>query len=171
MNYRSVFYVLGKIMNILGLLMLLPLFVSVYYNLQGFQEADYISFVIPIALLLFLGQLFKSFKTQSVKIYAREGLVICGLGWILVSLFGSLPFIISGAIPIFVIAFFWILCCFFWCFFIANSTMNGWVCDIISLSMKKINNNFSKISFAPLWKKLTTLGMSKNFCSWFKSPN
>ncbi len=106
MNYRSVFYVLGKIMNILGLLMLLPLFVSVYYNLQGFQEADYISFVIPIALLLFLGQLLKLFKPQSVKIYAREGLVICGLGWILVSLFGSLPFIISGAIPNFVNAFF-----------------------------------------------------------------
>ena len=106
MNYRSVFYVLGKIMNILGLLMLLPLFVSVYYNLQGFQEADYISFIIPVALLLFLGQLLKFFKPQSVKIYAREGLVICGLGWILVSLFGSLPFIISGAIPNFVNAFF-----------------------------------------------------------------
>lgn len=106
MNYRSVFYVLGKIMNILGLLMLLPLFVSVYYNLQGFQEADYTSFVIPVALLLFLGQLLKLFKPQSVKIYAREGLVICGLGWILVSLFGSLPFIISGAIPDFVDAFF-----------------------------------------------------------------
>ena len=41
MNYRSVFYVLGKIMNILGLLMLLPLFVSVYYNLQGFQEVAF----------------------------------------------------------------------------------------------------------------------------------
>lgn len=27
--------------------------------------------------------------------------------------------------------------------------------------MKKINNNYSKISFAPLWKKLTILGMSK----------
>ena len=38
MNYRSVFYVLGKIMNILALLMLLPLFVSFYYNMQGFKE-------------------------------------------------------------------------------------------------------------------------------------
>ena len=51
MNYRSVFYVLGKIMNILALLMLLPLFVSFYYNMQGFKEAKYISFIIPIALL------------------------------------------------------------------------------------------------------------------------
>ncbi len=72
MNYRSVFYVLGKIMNILGLLMLLPLFVSVYYNLQGFQEADYISFVIPIALLLFLGQILKLFKPDFTLKEAKE---------------------------------------------------------------------------------------------------
>mgnify|MGYP003187181479 CR=1 FL=1 len=87
MNYRSVFYVLGKIMNILALLMLLPLFVSFYYNMQGFKEAKYISFIIPIALLFLLGMILKCFKPSSVKIYAREGLVICGVGWILVSLF------------------------------------------------------------------------------------
>ena len=57
MNYRSVFYVLGKIMNILALLMLLPLFVSFYYNMQGFKEAEYISFIIPIALLFLLGMI------------------------------------------------------------------------------------------------------------------
>lgn len=45
-------------------------------------------------------------KPSCVKIYAREGLVICGIGWILVSLFGSLPFIISGTIPNFIDAFF-----------------------------------------------------------------
>lgn len=106
MNYRSVFYVLGKIMNILALLMLLPLFVSFYYNMQGFKEAKYISFIIPTALLFLLGMILKCFKPSSVKIYAREGLVICGVGWILVSLFGSLPFIISGTIPNFVNAFF-----------------------------------------------------------------
>ena len=106
MNYRSVFYVLGKIMNILALLMLLPLFVSFYYNMQGFKEAEYISFIIPIALLFLLGMILKCFKPSSVKIYAREGLVICGVGWILVSLFGSLPFIISGTISNFVNAFF-----------------------------------------------------------------
>ena len=106
MNYRSVFYVLGKIMNILALLMLLPLFVSFYYNMQGFKEAKYISFIIPIASLFLLGMILKCFKPSSVKIYAREGLVICGVGWILVSLFGSLPFIISGIIPNFVNAFF-----------------------------------------------------------------
>lgn len=106
MNYRSVFYVLGKIMNILGLLMLLPLFVSFYYNLQGFVEAEYSSFIIPIVLLVCLGMVLKLAKPSTVKIYAREGLVICGVGWILVSLFGSLPFIISGTIPNFIDAFF-----------------------------------------------------------------
>ena len=67
MNYRSVFYVLGKIMNILALLMLLPLFVSFYYNMQGFKEAKYISFIIPIALLFLLGMILKCFKPSSVK--------------------------------------------------------------------------------------------------------
>ena len=62
MNYRSVFYVLGKIMNILALLMLLPLFVSFYYNMQGFKEAKYISFIIPIVLLFLLGMILKCFN-------------------------------------------------------------------------------------------------------------
>lgn len=106
MNYRSVFYVLGKIMNILGLVMLLPLFVSFYYNLQGFEEAKYSSFIIPIILSICLGQLLKLAKPSSIKIYAREGLVICGIGWILVSLLGAVPFIISNTIPNFIDAFF-----------------------------------------------------------------
>ena len=39
-------------------------------------------------------------------IYAREGLVIVALAWVLMSVFGALPFIISGDIPFFVDAFF-----------------------------------------------------------------
>lgn len=107
MNYKSVFYVLGKIMNILGVLMILPLLVAFYYSLNGFEEAPYSSFIIPIAALIAIGMLLKKlFKPKTIKIYAREGLVICGIGWILVSVFGAVPFIISGAIPSFIDAFF-----------------------------------------------------------------
>ena len=45
-------------------------------------------------------------KPQTRKIYAREGFVIVSLSWILMSLFGALPFVISGAIPSFVDALF-----------------------------------------------------------------
>lgn len=106
MNYKSVLYVIGRIFIILGLLMLLPLFVCVYYNLNGFDEASYISFIVPIILLVATGIILKLFKPKQIRIYAREGFVICGLSWILISLFGALPFVISGSIPSFIDAFF-----------------------------------------------------------------
>ncbi|MGD9560066.1 MAG: TrkH family potassium uptake protein [Oscillospiraceae bacterium] len=38
--------------------------------------------------------------------YAREGFVVAGLGWLMVSLLGALPFVISGEIPNYFDAFF-----------------------------------------------------------------
>ena len=38
--------------------------------------------------------------------YAKEGFVIVGLSWILIALFGALPFVISGEIPNYIDAFF-----------------------------------------------------------------
>ena len=106
MNYKSVFYILGRIFLVLGLLMLLPLSVDVYYNLNGFEEAPYRSFLIPIALLFIFGGLLQLCKPKKLNIYAKDGFVICGLAWILISIFGALPFVISGCIPSFIDAFF-----------------------------------------------------------------
>lgn len=106
MNYRSVVYVLGKILVILGALMVLPLLVAVYYNLNGAEEAPYISFLIPIALSLTVGFALSAKKPKKISIFAKEGFVICGVGWVVASLIGALPFVISGAIPSFIDAFF-----------------------------------------------------------------
>lgn len=101
MNYRAVFYVLGKIFIIVGALMLLPITVSLYYS-----ENQTVSFLVPAALLLFLGILLVAKKPKNTGIYTKEGLVICGLSWILMSAFGALPFLISGAVPHYFDAFF-----------------------------------------------------------------
>ena len=106
MNYRSVIYVLGKILIILGALMTLPLLVGVYYNLNGATEAPYHSFLIPIAISLASGFLLSVKKPKKVSIFAKEGFVICGIGWLLASVIGAMPFVISGAIPSFIDAFF-----------------------------------------------------------------
>ncbi len=50
MNYRAVMYVLGKIFMVIGTVILLPISVSVYYS-----ERLTLSFLIPSALLLFIG--------------------------------------------------------------------------------------------------------------------
>jgi trk system potassium uptake protein TrkH len=38
-------------------------------------------------------------KAITNDIYARDGFAIVALGWLLVSIFGALPFLISGAVP------------------------------------------------------------------------
>lgn len=106
MNYKAVSYFLGKIFIIVAMLLCLPLSVALYYSLQGFKESSYLSFIVPIALLLVLGFIMTFKKPKNLEIYTKEGFVICGLGWITMSLFGALPFVISDCIPSFIDAFF-----------------------------------------------------------------
>lgn len=106
MNFRAVSYYLGKILLILGALMLLPLVVMVYYSLNGFAEASVQSFLIPIAIIVAMGALLTFKKPKNFNIFAKEGFAICGLAWIIMSLLGALPFVISSAIPNYIDAVF-----------------------------------------------------------------
>jgi trk system potassium uptake protein TrkH len=81
--------------------MLLPLGVSAIYG-----DGQTAAFLLPIGLLLLFGLIMARKKPADATIYAREGFVIVSGAWIAVSLFGALPFIISGAIPNFIDALF-----------------------------------------------------------------
>lgn len=100
MNYRMVLYVLGRILGVEAALMLLPLICSVIYG-EGI-----LPFVIPIAILLLLFFAFSFKLPKDSTMRARDGFVCVGLSWIVMSVFGCLPFIISGYIPSVVDAFF-----------------------------------------------------------------
>lgn len=100
MNYRYIANLLGKILLIGGALMLIPTLISVFAldnALTGFVIAE-------VALLAFGGML-SLIKTKG-SLYSREGFVIVVLSWVLMSVFGALPFVISGYIPNFFSAFF-----------------------------------------------------------------
>lgn len=102
MNYRMVTFVLGRIFLIEAVLMLCPMLCSALYGEWGIVLA----FWWPVLLLAVLGLLL-SFRTpRNTTIYARDGLVIVALVWVLMSIFGALPFVISGEIPSFFDAFF-----------------------------------------------------------------
>ena len=103
MNFAVIRNLLGKIMILVGLLMILPLSISIIY-LEGIRNI--LAFLIPICTMIVLGLIFNIKKPTENKILPREGLVIVGLSWLLLSLFGSIPFIISKEIPHFVDAFF-----------------------------------------------------------------
>lgn len=101
MNYKMVFHTIGQILKVEAALLVLPLIVNFIY-----REPNFLAFILPIGLLLGVGILLTIKKPQKTTIYAREGFVIVGLSWIIMSLFGALPFIISREIPNFFDAFF-----------------------------------------------------------------
>lgn len=102
MNYKMIFNTLGKTMIALSIMLLLPAIVSVIY-----LESCLWSFLISAGIVFVVGiTLFLTFKPKNHLIYAKEGFAIVSLVWIMFSLFGCLPFVISGEIPSFFDAFF-----------------------------------------------------------------
>ena len=92
--------ILGMVLLILAALMLLPLIAGLCYG------ENVLSFIITIALTAAVGGIFMCFKPKTRDIYAREGFTAVGLSWILMSLLGALPFVISGDIPHYINALF-----------------------------------------------------------------
>lgn len=93
MNYSMLFYLLGWILNFEALFMLLPTITAIFYG-----ESEGFSFLISIGLCLLIGLLATHKKPKKKTIYAREGYVIVALSWIILSFFGSLPFVFSGLV-------------------------------------------------------------------------
>ncbi len=102
MNYKAVLSTLGKTLTILAILMLLPLAVCLYFK----EYAYIISFITPISIALAIGVPLSIIKVDKGAIYQKEGFVVVALVWIIISLIGCLPFVISGLIPNFIDAFF-----------------------------------------------------------------
>ena len=103
MNYGIIRKIIGKMLFLLAALMVLPLIVSLIYQ-EGL--IFYLSYLIPIAVLLVIGVLLNIKKIKTSKMLIREGMIIVGLSWLIMSLFGCIPFIINGDIPNFFDAFF-----------------------------------------------------------------
>ena len=101
LNVKMIGYVLGKICLVEALAMILPVGVCLYYG-----EKDITAFGIIIAVLLVLGLLLVCKRPKNSAIFARDGLVTVALSWMLLSLFGALPFFLSGAIPNYIDAVF-----------------------------------------------------------------
>jgi len=102
MNYKVVLYIIGLLLILTGIFMMLGIPFSIYYGSNDIIYLVISGFVtIVFGLILFL--LFR--KSDTKNIGKKEGYLIVSLGWFAMSIFGSLPFIISGTIPSFVDAF------------------------------------------------------------------
>ena len=94
MNISIIRYILGSVLKFEAALMLLPCLVAVNY-----RETSGFSFVITILLCLAFGFLLSHRRPSSTVFYMKEGFLSVSLSWILLSIFGALPFLISGEIP------------------------------------------------------------------------
>lgn len=103
MNYKKLGGILGKIMILEGVLMLLPLLVALIYR-EGF--INILAFVIPIGALAIIGALLQIPKPRREELYQKEAFALVAAVWIVMSLFGAIPFVINRDIPNYVDAFF-----------------------------------------------------------------
>lgn len=101
MNYSMVLYILGYILKFESAFLMLPALISLIY-----QERAGIPFVITAAICLVLGIVFTHKKPSSSTVYTREGFVTVALSWIVMSIFGAIPFVWNGDIPHYVDALF-----------------------------------------------------------------
>jgi len=98
LNYKMVLRSLGMILICEAIAMIPSLIVSLIYR-DGTTDV----FSYTISILLAVGISFAiALKPQNKTIYAKDGFAIVAFGWVMISLFGALPFYISGAIPSFI---------------------------------------------------------------------
>ena len=100
MNYRMVSQLLGKVLCTMAAVLLLPAIVCLIY-----RESP-LPFLAVTVVMFVCGTILLRFKPRIQKIYAAEGFIVVGLSWILLSLFGALPFVLSGDIPNYIDAVF-----------------------------------------------------------------
>lgn len=103
MNIKAIIYIIGFLIMLVGAFMLTALPFSIY-----FKTNDFNSILISGLITISVGAVLWNFtrKTEDKEIKKREGYIIVSLGWIVMALFGSLPFFIHGVIPEFTDAFF-----------------------------------------------------------------
>ena len=96
-----VFYILGRILMVEAALMLPSVIVGIVYG-----EKATLSFALPIVALALCGFLLSFKKPENREIYARDGFFIVASAWVVMSLFGALPFFFCGRFGSFVDCFF-----------------------------------------------------------------
>lgn len=101
MNFSVIKRTIGYILLFESVFFFVPMITAACY-----WEKEFFSFLICSGICATLGGLCMLGKSKRLDFYAKEGFVTVALSWIVISIFGSLPFIISGAIPNFIDALF-----------------------------------------------------------------
>lgn len=100
-HFSSVIHILGLLLMFLAVAMVLPVSFSLYYG-----DGDHIALLTSAVVTLISGLLFFRATRFEHDLRPKEGFAVVTFAWVSLSLFGCLPFVLSGAIPSFTDAFF-----------------------------------------------------------------
>lgn len=101
MNYGTILKVIGNLIVFEAFALVAPLGISFYYGSSDLQ-----AIINTIIILLVVGYPLTKLKVTRQHVRTKEAIAIVTLGWFVVSAFGALPFMFSGALPSFTDAFF-----------------------------------------------------------------
>lgn len=101
MNRAIIRYILGNVLTIEGVLMLLPCIVAFIY-----KESEGVHFLLIAILAVILGLGMTARKPKNHVFYLKEGCIITALSWIMLSMVGAVPFVLTREIPSFTDALF-----------------------------------------------------------------
>jgi len=102
LKFKKIAYYLGRMLLVGAVLTAIPVIVSLVYG-----DGCVLSFIISAAILGAVGAGFVLlFRKNITSLSAKEGMIVAALTWIILSVVGALPSVISGAVPSFTDAFF-----------------------------------------------------------------
>lgn len=94
MNYSIIIYIIGWILKLEAAFMLLPCITALVYG----EKTGFV-FLFTMILCLAAGIPLTLKKPKQKAFYTKEGFVTVALSWIVLSVMGAVPFVLSGAIP------------------------------------------------------------------------
>jgi len=101
MNYSIILYILGCVLKFESAFLLLPAVVGFIY-----KEDEALSYLFTAALCFIAGTIMSHKKPASKNLFIREGFVTVAASWVIISIFGAIPFVLTGDIPNYVDALF-----------------------------------------------------------------
>ncbi len=101
-DFRSILNIIGILICIEAVAMLIPMFFDLYYG-----NYDWLQFFYSSLITFFIGIiLYFSFRKKNIKLGIRQAFLLTILSWLVISLFGAIPFVYSSSSLSYTDAFF-----------------------------------------------------------------
>ena len=101
MNYSIILYILGCVLKFESAFLLLPAIVGFIYH-----ETEAFSYLFTAAICFIAGFILSRKKPANKNLFIKEGFVTVAASWVVISIFGAIPFVLTGDIPNYVDALF-----------------------------------------------------------------